>query len=326
MLLLLRNQDTGQVHIPFVPTGSFIGYGVEDSFNSLVSPTVYIPATRMDFTDTLEYEFVNNLRRNLAKDTYTKGNLGYTGTMETVLSSSGMGGIIRSLMGCDRPTGTAIGSNYSRYVFQPQYQNGPSLSFVVNTETSVDTGVVVRRSGAIVNSLAISSSFGELVSARTELVGTESILGEIVDFSPNWINVDEFSFTDVSVLIDDVQVDDVKAFELIVSNGIEPLQVVRNSAVPSLQMRPSFDVQLSMDIGLENSDYWTYLKDSQEVKVQLNIDNQTDSFVVDMVRMLVSSSQLPVEASTKDNTQRLELVALGGTFAPVQFTLEARYF
>lgn len=322
MFLLLKNSSqAAQPVVPFVPTGSFIGYGMEESFNSLVSPEIYLPVGRMDFSDTFEYRFVENLRRDLSKDKYTKGPLSYTGSLDMVLTSSGLGGVLCSLLGCEIPEASG-----TTYVFQPAYLNGPSLSFAVNTDTSEGTGLVVRRSGAIVNSLAVSSTFGEPVTSKIELIGSSSVLGSVVDFSPSWYDVEGFNFTDVSVLIDDVQVMDIKSLECVVSNGIEPINVVRLNTAPRYQTRRTFDVTLSLEIGLENSDYWTYLKESEEVKVSIDIDNGDESFTIDMVRMLVASSNLPVESSTNDNTQSLEMVSLGGSFVPVSFTLEARYF
>lgn len=328
MLLLLRNSMRADPPlVPFVPSGSFVGYGVEGVFNGLVSPNVYIPASRMDFSDTFDYRFVQTLRRDLSKDKYSKGSFSYAGSIDTVLTSSGMGGILCSLLGCEAPEGGFVGGGYYSYNFRPSYLNGPSLSLAVNTETSLGDGLVVRRSGAIVSALSISANFGEPVTARTEVVGATSILGSILDFVPSWQDVDGLSFDDVSVFIDDIQVSDVKSLECTIANGIEPLYVIRSDSTPRFNVRRSFDVTLSMEIGLEDADYWTYLKDSEEIKVRIDIDNGSDSFIIDMVRMITQSSSLPVEASTsRDNTQSIELVSLGGTFVPVSLTLEARYF
>lgn len=326
MIILFRNTTGVEPREPFVPKGSFIGYGVEPSYNSLVSPDVYIPASGFSFSDNRDIVAVNKLRRDLTPDTYILDNLGYDGSLESLLVTSGMGGMIRSLLGCERPEGASTQNGRSLYVFEPDYLYGPSLSFVVNTDTSIDDGLVLRRSGGVISGMELNGTFGEIVNTNWTVIGVETQLGIISDFSPVWQDELPLHFSDTSISINDVQADDIQSFRLVITSEFSEKRLIRRNTKPTLQVRSGFSVDLEIQASLETDTYWSSLKEDEEVKVSLDIDNGLDSFIVSLPRMIIQSSDISVQAETTANTQSLTLKGLGGTASPVAISIESSRF
>jgi hypothetical protein len=159
----------------FVGRGTVIGIGLETTWATAVSPTVYLRAVSGLVTEEYELFARPHLHSNDGgvAHSHSAGRHNLSGTIEVELTYAGLGLLLRAAMG-PVPSTSGGGPYTHPFILGPVK---PSLTIAVyrGAPTGSLTGRVDTVAGCMVNVLRISATPGEPIRATIEFIGYEVV-------------------------------------------------------------------------------------------------------------------------------------------------------
>jgi hypothetical protein len=243
----------------------YIGYGREATAGTAVAPTRFLPASSFSFEDSDDYMLPEQIRGSRDYSVAMAAPYNVSGSMDMELIPHDIGALLESAFCCT----AAAASPYSGGGYQHDFIPG-SEELTVTFESSAAGILVMRYSGIRVNTLEISGSFGEIVTASWGLEGTGRERQGSTS-SATYAAVDPFHFSGASVKVDGTENGTVKEFTFGVNNNIERIGTLRKTR--SWKRMASGMREVTLTLSLDFTDNAEYLRfeagDTFEVVIHL---------------------------------------------------------
>lgn len=203
----------------------YVGFGVESVEGTLVAPTVFLPVSSFSFDSTDDNIIPTQIRGS--RDNYVSMPSPYavSGSMEMELVPEGLRALLKSAFASD---GTINTSAYSGGGYQTVFTPGSALSPTFTFESSAADILFMRYGGIRVNTLEITSNFGEIVTSSWGLEGTTRAK-QVSGTSESYAQVLPFHFTGSSVRRNGLEVGNIKNFTFGVNNNIDRIGTLRST-------------------------------------------------------------------------------------------------
>ncbi len=201
----------------------YVGYGIESTEGTAVSPTKYLPVSSFSFEDSNDFIVPDQIRHS--RDRYIAMSAPYavSGTMEMELIPLDVAHLLKSAFAATIVSSAYAGGGY-QHVFTPASAE-PTFTF----ESSANDVLVMRYAGARVNTLEIKAAFGEIVTASFGLEAV-SRAKQGGASSPSYSNVTPFNFSGVDIKVaSGTLLATVKDFTFGVNNNIERIGTLRKT-------------------------------------------------------------------------------------------------
>jgi hypothetical protein len=200
----------------------YVGYGVESVEGTAVAPTKYLPVSSFSFEDTNDYLVPDQIRGG--RDRYVAMAAPYmtSGTMELELIPNDISSLLKSAAAGSVVTSAYAGGGY-QHVITPG-TTSPTFTF----ESSAAGVLVMRYGGIRVNTLEITSAFGEIVTSSWGLEGTTRTK-EGAETTEVYADVMPFHFSGAQVKIAGTVMAHVKDFTFSTGNNIDRIGTLRRT-------------------------------------------------------------------------------------------------
>jgi Phage tail tube protein len=247
----------------------YVGFGVEVTEGTMVAPTVFLPANSFSFDSTNEFMTPSQLRGSRDKTVKMASPYSVSGTMGMELVPIGIASLLTSAFSSKGGTGvvtTSLGAGAYQHVFTPG-NSSPTFT----AESSAADILVMRYGGLRVNTLEISSAFGEIVTSTWGFEGTTR--GKQGSASTESVStVNPFHFSGSYVQLNTVQLGNVQNFTFNVGNNVERRGTLTKTRSYRRTLLGTRDVGLSMTMDFEDTaDYDLFLAET-EFAVRLNLE------------------------------------------------------
>jgi len=201
----------------------YVGYGVESQEGVLVAPTVFLPVSSFSFDSTDDNIIPSQIRGS--RDNYVSMPSPYavSGSMEMELVPEGIRSLLKSAFSAE---GTINTSGYSGGGYQTVFTPGSALAPTFTFESSAADILFMRYGGIRVNTLEITSNFGEIVTSSWGLEGTTRAK-QVSGTSESYASVLPFHFTGSSIKRDGAEVGNIKNFTFGINNNIDRIGTLR---------------------------------------------------------------------------------------------------
>jgi hypothetical protein len=201
----------------------YVGLGIEVTEGVLVAPTVFLPVSSFSFDSTDDNIIPTQIRGS--RDNYVSMPSPYSvsGSMEMELVPEGIRNVLKSAFASD---GTITTSAYAGGGYQTIFNPGSNLAPTFTFESSAADILFMRYGGIRVNTLEITSNFGEIVTASFGLEGTTRAK-QVSGTSESFAQVLPFHFTGSSVKRNSVAVGNIKNFTFGINNNIDRIGTLR---------------------------------------------------------------------------------------------------
>jgi hypothetical protein len=171
----------------------YVGYGVEETDGTFVTPTKFLPVSNFSFEDTNEFIVPDQIRRSRDRYIAMVGPYNVSGSAEMELIPTDVATLLRSAWAATVSSGAYSGGGYE-HVYTPASE-APTLTFEA---ASGDDILILQYAGVRVNTLEIKAAFGEIVTATFGLEGIDR--RKVEDPStPVFTDVVPFHFTGADV-------------------------------------------------------------------------------------------------------------------------------
>lgn len=288
-----------------IATLGYVGYGVETTEGTFVSPTIFLPVTSFSFDDSNEYLVPDQIRGSRDRTIAMAGPYTVSGNMEMELVPNGIAALLKSAFASQGSTATtdlAANSAY-RHVFTPGNES-PYFTFEANA-----ADVLIRKYGGLrVNTLEINGAFGEIIRATFGLEGTTRGTTSLPGSSETFSQVVPFTFSGAYVSIAGSEVANVKSFTFGVNNNIDRVGTLRKTRSYRRTMLGMRDVTLSMALDFStqdgSTDYDRFLNET-EFAVMLFMEGTyvtgtsgiKNSLKIEIPRVRYSTTSIPISGT-----------------------------
>jgi hypothetical protein len=201
----------------------YVGYGIESTEGTLVAPTIFLPVSSFSFDSTDDNIIPSQIRGS--RDNYVSMVSPYavSGSMELELPPEGIRPLLKSAFASE---GTINTSAYSGGGYQTVFTPGASLTPTFTFESSAADILFMRYGGIRVNTMEITSNFGEIVTASFGLEGTTRAK-EVSGTGESYAQVLPFHFTGSSIRRNGLEVGNIKNFTFGINNNIDRIGTLR---------------------------------------------------------------------------------------------------
>lgn len=246
----------------------YVGYAVESVEGDLTTPNIFLPVSAFNFDSTNDFITPEQLRGS--RDRYISMAAPYavSGSMDMELVPNGIRPLLKSAFA---HSGSITATAYSGGGYQTVYVPGSSDATTFSFESSAADILIMRYGGLRVNTLEISSAFGEIVTAAWGLEGTT----RAKQGSPTTEAYDAvlpFHFTGASVKVAGTEVSNIKNFSFNVGNNVERIGTLRKTRDWQRTTFGMRDLGLSATMDFQDTaDYDLFLAET-EFTVELHME------------------------------------------------------
>jgi hypothetical protein len=246
----------------------YVGYGVEVTEGTLVAPTIFVPVSNFDFSDTNEYIIPDQIRGSRSRSVAMASAYSTSGTMEQELTPRGIAALLKSAWAAGG--GGTVSSAYTGGGYEHEFTPG-NVSPTFTFEASAGDVLMRRWGGIRVNTLEITAAFNEIVTASWGMEGTtRGTTGSPA--TETYLAGAPFHFTGASVKRDGTEVGNIKSFTFGTNNNIERVGTLRKTRNWKRTALGMFDVTLSAAMDFENDDDYELFLAETDFAVQLHME------------------------------------------------------
>jgi hypothetical protein len=252
----------------------YVGYGIEGTEGTFVSPTTYLPVTSFSFDDSNDYMVPDQIRGSRDRSIALAGPYSTSGSIDMELVPNGIVPLLYAAFAGDANTI----SNTSAYVSPTSYYihtiiPGDDSPYTFTFEGNAGDALIRRYGGIRVNSFEIQSSFGEIVTASFALEGTtRGTLPLVNGATENFAQVVPFHFIDTKIQRNGSDIGNVKSFTFGVNNNIDRIGTLRRTRAYKRTVMGMRDVSLSMTLDFQSDTDYTIFLAEQEFSVTLDFE------------------------------------------------------
>lgn len=252
----------------------YVGYGVETTDGSFVSPTKYLPVTSFSFEDTNDFLTPDQIRHSRDRYIAMVAPYNVSGSMEMELIPTEVRHLLKSAFAASVACSAYAGGGY-QHTFTPGSAE-PTFTF----ESSDADILMMQYAGIRVNTLEIKAAFGEIVTASFGLEGiNRQKKNPNTPASPSYSNVTPFHFTGADVHVASGTVlSTVKDFTFGTNNNFERIGTLRRTRAWRRMAFGMREVTLQMNLDFtDTSEYDRFLdEDVFDVDLYMEAGGQAD--------------------------------------------------
>jgi hypothetical protein len=244
----------------FSDTG-YVGYAVETVEGDLTAPATFLPVNAFSVDSTNEYIVPRQIRASRDVSIKMASPYSVSGSFGMELVPNGIASLLVSAFAAGAYGGVVTsayaGGGY-QHVFTPG-RTSPTYSF----ESNAADILTMRYGGIRVNTLEISSNFGEIVTSSWGIEGTtRAKQGSAA--TPTFAGVLPFHFDGVDVRRGGVQLANVQNFTFNVGNNVERRGTLAKTKSYRRTLLGPRDVGLSLTFDFEDTaDYDLFLAETE---------------------------------------------------------------
>lgn len=279
----------------------YVGFGIESTEGTFVSPSTYLPVTSFSFDDSNDYMVPDQIRGSRDRSIALPGPYSTSGSLDIELVPNGIVPLIYSALAADSAsTSTYYTSPTSYYIHS--LTAGKDSPYTFTFESSAGDILYRRYGGIRVNTMEIQASFGEIVTASFGLEGTTRAIYSGPYASESFAQVVPFHFTDSKIQLASVDKVNVKSFTFGINNNIDRIGTLRRTRAYKRTVMGMRDVSLSMTLDFQDAtDYQRFL-DEDEFSITLDFEagyisgtsGPKYSFTISIPRVRYNNTSVPI--------------------------------
>ena len=286
-----------------------VGYGEESTYGTAVAVDRFLPVVSTDPLDEdveqIESEAVIAGRQTRDSQLQAPGNKSYSGSIEHEFLFSGVGLLLKHMLGADGTTGAGP---YT-HVFTPGDRTGLSLT----TQYRIpDVGGTVRAltyAGCKIDGWELGIAQGENVTLGLDMVARELLLEESIDEPSFGTDLQPVPFLVVSIELDAAAVK-VTSLNLSGESGHGNDRRFVGSALIDEPLQGEYQtVSGSMEVELHDLAHYDDVRDGTDHALKVEAERGDDKLTVEC-NVRITDGQTPTESDGR-YMQSLEFVALG---------------
>jgi hypothetical protein len=247
----------------------YVGYGVEVTEGSSVTPTFFLPVNTFSFEDSNDFIVPDQVRGSRDRSIALAAPYNVSGSMEVDLPVVDIGPLLLSAL-----TATVVSSAYAgggyQHVFTPD-NSEKTLSF----ESSAAGILIMRYAGVRVNTLEIKSAYGEIVTSSWGLEGLNREKRVSATGSATPSSILPFHFSGSSIKIAGSASGTVKDFSFTIGNNLERAGTLRKTRAWKRMSAGMRDVGLSMTFDFADTAEYDRFMNADEFAVELHLEGPT---------------------------------------------------
>lgn len=279
----------------------YVGYGVESTEGTLVSPTIFLPVTSFSFDDSNDYIVPDQIRGNRDRSIALAGPYSTSGSIDMELVPNGISALLRSAFAS---SGANVASSYTGSYYTHEFTPGnasPTFTF----EGSAGDNVLIRRYGGIrVNTFDLQASFGEIVTASFGLEGTTRAT-TLTAQNESFAQVIPFHFDGAKIWRDGSAVGNVKSFTFGINNNIDRIGTLARTRSYRRTVLGMRDASLSMTLDFDSPDDYNLFLAETEFEIKLDLEagyingtsGQRNLITITIPRVRYNNTSVPISGN-----------------------------